>query len=96
MTFEKKCSIKPEDIEAVIFRCVNCKAATIIPIEQLAKADLGNLTTQNCKHCHTATGFTYQTSAIETFLKFNELLAKLRDALKGQKIEYSLQIACDE
>jgi len=96
MTFDKKCFIKPEDIQAVVFRCQKCKAATSIPIDQLAKADIQSLATKQCAHCQIETGFSFSTSEIEIFLQFNEKLAKLRDALKGRKIEYSFQIECDE
>lgn len=94
MTYEKLAFVKPEDIQAVVFRCKNCKAAVTIPIERLGNIEA--LATKNCAHCNKETGFSFMTKESETLFKFNEALAGLRDALKGRNLEYSFQISCDE
>jgi hypothetical protein len=94
MTYEKLVFVKPEDIQAVVFRCKNCKAAVTIPIDRLGNVEA--LTTKNCAHCNKETGFAFMTAESETFFKFNEALAGLRSALQGRNLEYSFQISCDD
>jgi hypothetical protein len=95
VTFEKKCFIAPSDIVAVRFTCKECHTAVVIPIEKV-NLDIGLLIVRKCSQCPAESDFRVGTTETETFIQFNQLLAKLADALEGRNIEYSLQVECPE
>ena len=95
MTFEKKCFIKPEDILGIRFECGNCKSISTIPIDKVTPNELTNSITRACPYCQSASGFPYGTSELEHFIKFNSLLAQLKELMKGRNIQYGFEIKCD-
>jgi hypothetical protein len=95
VTFEKKCFIAPKDIVAVRFTCTNCQTAVIVPIGKVRDGDVGLYIARRCQ-CGTESSFDAGTTATENLIRFNKLLATLSSTLKGQNIEYSLQVDCPE
>jgi hypothetical protein len=95
MTFEKKCYVRPEDIVAVRIRCANCKASTSIPIASLPNSNLQGVLTRECPYCQKASGIGFGTTEMEQLIRFNNLLARLADSLKGRNIEYGFEVECE-
>lgn len=93
MTFEKKVFITPEDIFAVRFKCVECKATRTIPVDKLATANIHQFLTQSCPHCQKASSFPLNTSDLQYFHEFNVYLSRLKEMLKGRHVEYGFEIA---
>jgi hypothetical protein len=96
MAYEKKSFIKLEEILSVQFKCVNCKATSTIPIERIANADIEATLTRVCPFCHTPSGLTAGMPALEDLIKFNNLFGRVSSALRGSKLEYSLEVQPDE
>ncbi len=96
MTFEKVCFVKPEDIEAVQFKCATCGGATTIPVKQLVNGDLQIFLTQPCRHCRTASGFTINSSELNHVLTFTVLLSGLTNLLQGRNLDLSFKVKCPQ
>jgi hypothetical protein len=96
MAYENKCFVQLEDILSVQFRCVNCKATSTIPIERLGNADIESTLTRVCPYCHTPSGLSSGMPALDDLIKFNSLFGKVSAALRGSKLEYSLEIDAPE
>jgi hypothetical protein len=95
VTFEKKCFIAPREIRAVRFTCSNCRTDVTVPIEKVRDGDVGLYIARRCQ-CGMESSFDAATTATENLIRFNKLLATLSSTLKGQNIEYSLQVDCPE
>jgi hypothetical protein len=96
MAYEKRSFVKLEEILSVQFKCVNCKATSTVPIERLANADIEVTLTRICPFCHTPSGLSAGMPALDDLIKFNNLFGRLSSALRGSKLEYSLEIEGDE
>jgi hypothetical protein len=96
MAYEKKTFIKLEDILSVQFKCVNCKATSTIPIERIANAEIEATVTRVCPFCHTPSGLNAGMPALDDVIKFNNLFGRMSSALRGSKLEYSLEVETDE
>ncbi|MGC1107081.1 MAG: hypothetical protein WA876_11130 [Candidatus Acidiferrales bacterium] len=96
MTFEKKCFITPNDILAVRFKCVDCKATRTIPIDKLGNAAVHQLMIQACPHCHKDSNFPLGTAELQHFHEFNLILSRLSEILKGRNVEYGFEISVPE
>jgi hypothetical protein len=96
MSYETKRFIKLEEILSVQFKCANCKATSTVPIERLANADIEATLTRVCPFCHTPSGLTAGMPALDDLIKFNNLFGRVSSALRGSKLEYSLEIESDE
>jgi hypothetical protein len=96
MGYEKKRFIKLEDILSVQFKCANCKATSTVPIERLANADIEATLTRVCPFCKTPSGLNPGMPALDDLIKFNNLFGRVSSALRGSKLEYSLEIETDE
>jgi hypothetical protein len=92
MTLEKKCVVKPEDILAIRIQCVECGAASIVPI---AKAStLAGFLVRSCMSCGKASGLSVGAEEFDKLAAFGETLGRISEILKAKGITYCFQIEC--
>jgi len=94
MTYEKKCFIEPEDILSVRFRCTNCGAMLTVPLNQISSAKLQVIVASPCSQCDKDSGFSYGTSEMESFIRFNMMLSRLAEVMKGRNLQYGFEVKC--
>jgi hypothetical protein len=96
VTFEKRCFVEPQDILSIRLRCANCGSILTVPLEQISSAKLQTLLAHPCSQCDKELGFSHGTAEMESFVRFNVMLSRLADVMKGRNLEYGFEVKCAE
>jgi hypothetical protein len=92
MTFEKRCTVEPDDIFAVSFECAKCGASVRVPLEKMTEDQLHRLALSPCRSCQQPTGFSDGTPEIFAFESFVSTLARL--SMKGRNLRLKMEVKC--
>jgi hypothetical protein len=96
MTFEKKCTIDPQDIIAIDLECRNCGASSFIPMERLNPSDVAKFAERDCTFCRTPNGFSPDTAELETLRIFLEMTVAMGKTMRGRNLKLKLGIRFSE
>lgn len=94
MTFEKRCTIEPSDVLALVYECGKCGAATRIPAS-LAEAVSG-LLTRNCVQCGAETGIKNGTTEHDDLVAFCSTIGRSAKAAQGRTLKIKMELKCSE
>jgi hypothetical protein len=96
VTFEKRCTIEPDDLVALQFECRNCKSFIRIPIAKVNQESLAKLAVESCRQCGTSYGIAYDTQELTDFVAFVAALGKMAPAMKGRNLIVKMEINCPD
>jgi hypothetical protein len=96
MTFEKRCTVEPNDVLAAHFECAKCGTSFRVPIDKLGAFDVHRIALSSCRGCHEPTGFADGTSELIAFEAFIGALAALRPMVKGRNLRLKMEVKCAE
>lgn len=96
MTFEKKCLIELDDIQAIQYACSHCGAATSVPIDRLSAEQAQYTAANKCACCGKDSGFQHGTPETTAFVSFISALKQIVGPIKGRNLKLRLDIKCQE
>jgi hypothetical protein len=94
MTFEKRCTVEPDDIFAVNFECRKCGASVRVPLAKVNGDQVHRLALTDCRSCQQPTGFSEGTDEIFAFETFVNALARL--SLNGRNLRLKMEVKCED
>jgi len=94
MTFEKRCTVEPDDIIAVNLECAKCGASVRIPLARMNAEQVHRLALSSCRNCQQPSGFSDGTTEIFAFESFVGTLAGLSATMKGRNLRLKMEVQC--
>jgi len=92
MTFEKRCTVEPDDILAVSFECAKCGACVRVPFAKITADQVHRLALADCRSCQEPTGFSDGTTEVFAVVTFVGALARL--SMKGRNLRLKMEVNC--
>jgi hypothetical protein len=94
MTFEKRCTVEPDDIIAVNFECGKCGASVRVPLAKMNAEQVHRLALLPCRNCQQETGFSEGTNEAFALEHFVSTLAGLSTTMKGRNLRLKMDMKC--
>jgi hypothetical protein len=95
MTFEKRCTVEPDDIFAVNLECIKCGSSVRVPLAKMNAEQVHRLALSPCRNCQQPSGFssegTSEAYAVESFIG---ALAGLSATMKGRNLRLKMEVKC--